>query len=257
MIPKILHYVWAGPNPLPKEAEALIARWRAIMPDYKVMVWGNEDILKHDSQFLRLSFAVGAWNRVANYLRICALIEHGGIYLDTDMDVLKSFDPLLDNQCFFGIQRDDSTVDLVNNAVIGAVPNHPFLNQLRDALDQEFVGYVDVSCGSGPGLVSVKLAEKGLDYIPEDTIQIEGITIYSKDYFYPYKWDEEYSEECITPNTYAVHLWDHTWGGKKSTLQTIIKKMRKYLWLQFVKIFPKLGFEFSYKAALHRQTNAV
>src|ERR1700693_4390406 len=229
MIPRIIHYVWVGPRALSDEAKRRIDGWRMIMPDYQIMEWNNNNI-NFNVNSLQAAFAVGAWNRVANYQRLCALIEHGGIYLDTDIEVRKRFDPLLHNLCFLGFQRDDALHDIVNNAVIGAEKDHWLTRTVQHCLNEQFHGAVEVGSASGPGLVSRILLDNGLGGYVDEPVKVRDITIYPKRYFYPYRWDESFSESCVTPDTFCIHLWEHAWWLKQLSICRKIEKRLDY-WL--------------------------
>src|SRR5882672_9752091 len=88
MIPKKIHYVWVGPKPIPGGARRFIAGWRALNPDYEIIRW-DESNIDFSSPFVRSAYAVGAWNRVANYARADVLLKHGGVYLDTDIELRR------------------------------------------------------------------------------------------------------------------------------------------------------------------------
>ena len=97
MIPKIIHYVWLGNDPLPEEMRKCMESWHRWMPDYQFMCWNNNDLPKVNSIFAKEAYSVGKWAFASDVLRLFALYEYGGIYLDTDVDVKRSFDSLLDN----------------------------------------------------------------------------------------------------------------------------------------------------------------
>lgn len=255
MIPKKIHYVWVGPKALDPVAKDFIKGWQDIMPDYEVVLWHNKNIEEFSSPFLQKAFAVGAWNRVANYVRTCALLKYGGVYLDTDMEVIKPFDSLLDDTCFFGVQRDDEPCELVNVAIMGAEAGHWFFHKIKDTLDHEFDGAEDVGSGSGPGLVSKLMEEMGLSDFVHDIQKLEDITLYPKEYFYPYKWDEAFTKECITDNTYAIHHWDHTWAPKKR--KTLLQKIRNRTMYYLTHFSPKCAYKIRMKEIDSGQTRHV
>lgn len=221
MIPKIIHYVWVGPKPFPRDGRENLERWQKLCPDYQFRLW-SEDNLDFSSRFVRQAYAAKAYNRVANYARMRALLDHGGIYLDHDIELLKPLDGLLDNRCFAGFQTLKPEVpDLVNNAVVGAEPGHPFIRSVLAALEA-MDGRVNVASGSGPGLVSRLLRERGLTKPSSEIQQIDGVTLYPPRYFYPYEWTETFDPQCVTPDTVAIHRWAHLWR-KQPGLTAIVK----------------------------------
>jgi mannosyltransferase OCH1-like enzyme len=225
-VPKILHYVWVGPKPLSDEAKRRIEGWHKIMPDYQIMSWNNDTIdFRH--RFMRQALCVGGWNRISNFQRMVALVEHGGIYLDTDVEMRRSFDPLLDQSCFFGFQRTDVPTENVNGAVMGAVKGHWFIEELRNHFVEKLDGRHEVGSGTGPALISQKLSLQGLQNYSDTPVKVRDISVYPRRYFYPYHWEESFSESCITPDTYAVHLWEHTWRPTKPFFKRLKNRARR------------------------------
>lgn len=105
MIPKTIHYCWFGRNPKPELAEKCIESWKKYCPDYEIIEW-NED--NYDIQsaplFVRQAYEAKKWAFVTDYVRLQVVYEHGGVYFDTDVEVIKSIDDLLRYNAFFGIQ---------------------------------------------------------------------------------------------------------------------------------------------------------
>jgi len=102
MIPKIIHYIWLGSSPLPKELSECIDSWQKYMPDYEIMKWDNSVIERIGMTFIDEAIQSGRWAFASDVIRLWALYHFGGIYFDTDVKVFKSFDPLLDNHAFIG-----------------------------------------------------------------------------------------------------------------------------------------------------------
>ena len=209
-IPRILHYVWVGPSPVPAQVEAIVAQWRAVMPDYAVRSWRNED-LDFSIPYIRDAMAARAWNRVSDYQRMLALRDHGGIYLDTDVEVVRRFDPLLRHECFLGFQLEEHASDLVNGAVLGAAPGHWLPGEALAGLDR-MGGAENVGSFSGPGLLTQILRGRGLDRFVAEGCEIDGVAVCPKAYFYPYSWEETFHPSVVTPDTFAIHHWDNSWN---------------------------------------------
>ena len=101
MIPKIIHYCWFGPNKLNNTAINCIKSWKKNLPDYQIKLW-NEKNVNLDIPFVNKAYAANKYAFVSDYIRLWAIYNEGGIYLDTDMLVLKSLDPFLNYSCFLG-----------------------------------------------------------------------------------------------------------------------------------------------------------
>ena len=137
MIPKIIHYVWLGNDPLPEEMRKCMESWHRWMPDYQFMCWNNNDLPKVNSIFAKEACSVGKWAFASDVLRLFALYEYGGIYLDTDVDVKRSFDPLLDNAAFIGREnclqiRGRRTEYDLTSYCLGAERGMPFIAKCLD-----------------------------------------------------------------------------------------------------------------------------
>lgn len=226
MIPKIIHYVWVGPKPFPADAQLRVNGWKRLLPDYDFKLWdeGNIDFAQ---LFVCQAYGVGTYNRVANYVRMAALERFGGIYLDHDIELVKSFDPMLGDGFFAGFQTMDATAkDIVNNAVIGAEPGHHIPRRVLAALSA-MSGAAEVGSGTGPGMLSKVLREAGDPAPQAEPLAWDGATLYPPRYFYPYEWTEEFDPSCVRPDTVAIHYWAATWKQKPSRLQAVRRKLQR------------------------------
>lgn len=131
-IPKIIHYVWVGGKPLTPLAVQCIASWKKYLPDYEFKLW-NEINSPMNHHYVKNMYAKKKWAFVADYIRFWALEKDGGIYLDTDTEVLKSFDSLLKHDVFFGQTKDGVTA----TGVIGAVPHHVAIKDILAVYDND------------------------------------------------------------------------------------------------------------------------
>ena len=159
-------------------------------------------------------------NRVSDFVRLVALLDHGGVYLDTDVEVKKSFDPLLDNECFIGFQRKDVLCDLVNGSHRfnkGALANRGS----RPVFGKQTRGTDNFDPFTGPGVLTHLLRCHGLRAYSDVPIKVEDVTVFPCRYFYPYRWDEELKAAHITPDTYAVYLWEGTWRSLEQTQKSV------------------------------------
>ncbi|MEM7598327.1 MAG: glycosyltransferase [Pseudomonadota bacterium] len=219
--PKKIHYCWYGRGPLSEKQKMCIASWQAVMPEYELVLW-NEDNSPMDNAYLRNALAHQKWANASNFLRLYALEKLGGLYFDTDVQALRSFDPLLKHDCFLGFQYDHNTSPKkrlnrsINNAISGAAPGHPFVRQCLEQLQERFDG-TEPADQSGPHMASDILVRQGLtDYSPTP-ITIAGCTIFPADYFSPYFYGEAFDLSCITDNTFTLHHWDASWVKKPTT----------------------------------------
>jgi mannosyltransferase OCH1-like enzyme len=189
--------------------KAYIEGWRRTCPDYALKRW-DETNSPLATEYVRRALELENWANASNYVRLFAVHQDGGIYLDTDVELLKSFESILANRCFFGWQNPAKLKSGINNAVFGAEKGHPFIRQLMDELLANFDGSETADLSS-PRLVTRLLMEKGLTQYVAAVSRIDDITLYPRSYFYPYLFDEEFTPECITQDTCCIHHWRMSW----------------------------------------------
>lgn len=125
MIPKIIHCCWFGDKQLPEQYQQYIDSWRRTNPDYEIRIWTNETFKPFidKSEFSKYCIENKIWGFLSDYFRFVVLYEYGGIYLDTDVEIYKSFDNLLNNKMFMGFIFDC----LIGTAVIGSEKGNPVM----------------------------------------------------------------------------------------------------------------------------------
>ena len=232
MISQIIHYCWVGGklNPLGKMC---FASWKKYCPDWVIKEWNEDNIPMRVFPYLQEAFRNKKFANVSNFIRLYATYNEGGIYLDTDVELIKNLDDLLEESCFFTFHTPPSSLGTVNNAIMGAVKYHPFIKEMIEEYLLRFDG-VEEAHLSGPLITTDLLRRKGLDMNQAEDVNIVrvgDIVIFPKRYFHPYRWNEKFTPECITPDTYGIHRFAFNWGPeeKKITLRKIIKKLKKII----------------------------
>ena len=135
MIPKIIHYVWFGDNDFGPKEKYCVEGWDKVLPDYKIMRWDNSTAQKFmNNPYFKQAFEAKQYAFASDYARLVVLYEYGGIYLDTDEEVLKSLDCFLSHDFFMGCQSCGIAKGL-NPALIGTVPHNPIVKDLLDIYD--------------------------------------------------------------------------------------------------------------------------
>ncbi len=136
MIPKIIHYSWFSKDPIPEQIQQFIATWKKIMPDYEYILWDGKKLEEINNTFANEAVSVRKWAFAADFLRLYAVYHYGGIWLDTDIEVFKSFDPFLNNRVFIaheaGAKGFKRKFHWLTGHCFGAEKNHPFI---KDCLD--------------------------------------------------------------------------------------------------------------------------
>jgi mannosyltransferase OCH1-like enzyme len=130
--------------------------------------------------------------------------------MDTDFEVIKSLDNFLNHKCFLGFQRIEEKPGWVNNAIIGSIQGHDFLEKCMRRTTSVFTDTGEFILS--PHVTTIILKEMGLSQYGFQTI--ENVTIYPVEFFYPYTWLQKYESSCITESTHAIHHWNMSWVEK-------------------------------------------
>lgn len=204
MIPKIIHYAWVGEKQQDYLTKVCIESWVKYFPDYELRLW-NEKNIPFNDEYVQRAYKNKNWSNISNYIRLYALREFGGIYFDTDFEVIKPFDFLHKCKVFLGFEDD---ILNVNSAVIGSIKNSNFINTCYERLIANFDG-TEASNLSGPGIVTDILKEQGLSKTSQ--AKINEVNIFPIKYFYPFPWKSVLTYQAITNETYGIHHWAKSW----------------------------------------------
>lgn len=220
---KIIHYCWFGDKKMPKLAEKCLKSWKHYLPDFEIKAWTEKNSNLEECEFIKQAYEHKKWAFVSDYVRLKALYEFGGIYFDTDMEVIKNIDSLLDKDFFIG--REDS--GYIAAGVIWVKEKHnKYIKEILE-LYQDFDGFNadDLFSISIPKTITSVL-KKYESVIDESGIEIidDSIYVYPSDYFYPINYD--YSKKDYTKNTCMVHYYNATWVSKSE--QFVIGTYRKF-----------------------------
>lgn len=202
--------------------ERCLESWRRVLPDYRIKQW-DETNSPIDTAYSRAAYGRGQWSRLSNHVRLHALHTEGGIYLDTDVEVVRSLTPLLHHKCFLGFQLEEDQRDWVNTAVLGAQPGHPFLKRGLELIQTRFAETGEFP--RSPAVTTALLREMGLKAYGLQ--EIRDVTVYPTEYFYPYPWFSTFAPDCIKENTYCVHYWEATWVEKDSKIRRALRAIKR------------------------------
>ena len=216
MIPKKIHYCWFGGNEKPEKAKKCIESWRKYCPDYEIIEWNEANFDVNQNGYTRMCIKEKKYAFLSDYARLVIIEEHGGVYFDTDVEVLRSIDDLLNHEAFFGFENDE----YINTGVgFGAVAHHKSVGTLKKAYDSYLSGTKGtVTC---PTLNTEALASAGL--VKNGKHQnVLGAEIYPVEYFNPY--DDTTGRMRKTKNTYSVHWYAKSWLDRKAIMRSKITK---------------------------------
>ena len=213
-IPKVIHYCWFGGNEPSEKMKYCIETWKKFLPDYEIKEWNDENIKDIKSSYLEAAVKNKMWAFVADYVRFWALYNYGGIYLDTDVEVFKSFNNLLDeNDFFIGLESSKEGALSIGTATIGAIKNLPMLDDVLKMYDEHEPirknGHFDYFSTSPKMLVHFIKNKYNYDfnnfkYENEITEFTENSRVFPEIYF-----SANHSSDS---NTYCKHHFNGEWG---------------------------------------------
>lgn len=205
---KIIHYCWFGGKPLPRKVKKCINTWKKFLPDYEIKQWNENNFDINICPFVKKAYENKMWAFVSDYARIYALYKEGGLYLDTDVKIIKDISNIIDKPIFLGYEDSG----YVGTAVIGAKEKeNKYMKEILDYYDklQEFNTSLIYNYAN-PVIISYIINKY------EKRIEDNGITIfdneiyvYPREFFYPMSYN--YEERIFTDNTCMIHLFNATW----------------------------------------------
>ena len=220
MIPKVIHYCWFGGNPLSELAKRCIDSWKKFCPDYEIKEWNESNFDLECCAYVKEAYQAKKWAFVSDYARFWILYHEGGLYFDTDVEVIKPFDDIVERGAFMGCEAGDKCAPGLGLGV------NPGLGLYKEILDfYENLHFLkengDIDTTTIVEYTSNILERHG--WKPNNKIQtVTGITIYPPEYFCPMDYDT--GKITISPETHSVHHYTASWHGKNDKKILKIKR---------------------------------
>lgn len=225
MIPKIIHYCWFGRNPLPEQYKKYMESWKKFCPDYEIKEWNEDNFDVTENRYCREAYEAKRWAFVSDYARLKIIHDYGGIYLDTDVELLKPLDEIISNGGYIGFQnayevntglgfaaeKDDAVVREMHKVYI----NRAFLK--GDG------AYNTVPCPAANTLALMRLGLKTGKDNANTKQKIGNMIIYPREYFDPLNSDT--LKLSVTQKTYSIHHYAATWYTSNTSASRKIKQM--------------------------------
>lgn len=229
MIPKIIHYCWISGDKFPEKIQMCYDSWKKILPDYEIIVWDYEKVHALNVRWCEEAMACKKYAFVADYIRFYALYNYGGIYLDSDVEVLKSFDNLLKLKYFVGKERD--TNGGWEAAIIGAEKGTSWLKLfLRYYRFRSFIDMFGSMKTSELPLIMRNVFEKNNYAIRDCYNESEWVDFpkticrFPDDWFSPKHWKT--GEILVTKNTYSIHHFSASWKSVSQIAPSLSQTQR-------------------------------
>ena len=233
MIPKIIHYCWFGRGEMPELVQNCIASWHMYMPDWEFHLWSEDNFnIASSPRYVREAHEAKKYAFVSDYVRLWALEQEGGVYLDTDVEALRSFEPLLNDTAFIGLE--ESLALLPGTCVMGCEAHCQWVKDMLSSYDDaKFLcedGTLDMT--TNVQRLGKKMVEGGLQHKREiQFIPQWGLRIYTHDYFSPITSTRVMRKTKIT---YCIHHFAGSWvDGKKGGVRNwwIVREIINF-WVQ-------------------------
>lgn len=238
-IPKTIHYCWFGGQPKPKLAQKCIRSWKKYCPDYEIVEWNENNFDVTQNLYCRQAYEAKKWAFVTDYARLKILYEYGGIYFDTDVELLRKIDDLLIHSCFMGIEKSNRVVQVATGLGMGAEKGHPLVKKLLE--DYQSISFYKEDGGMDMTTCTTRNAVilKKYGYEEKDCIQkIADAVIYSSEYFSPIMMENGFMYK--TRNTYSIHHYSLSWTSpeKQHSRKKLIREMKMRNLVYNIKVWP-------------------
>lgn len=237
MIPQTIHYCWFGRNPLPEKAQKCIASWRKFFPDYEIKEWNEDNFDVNIIPYTREAYEAKKYAFVSDYARFWILYRYGGLYFDTDVEVIKPMDDIIEFGPFMGVEVPPKTglPQVAPGLGLGATRGLDLYKLLLDK-------YATLSFRNPDGSLNQKtivahttkvLVGQGLQRTDEIQ-QVAGVWIYPADYFNPL--DSLTGKLKITENTRSIHWYMNSWSDTSKVYKWFSKLSHRLFGTKFNKI---------------------
>ncbi len=219
MIEKKIYYVWMGNGRKPDIFYKCLDSWKKNLTGFEIIEINekNFNVDEHlkKNRFFRECYQRKLWAYVSDYMRVHFMYENSGVYVDTDMEIVKDITPLIENRKtgFFIGYEDERHISV---GIFGCKKNSKILKDIIEFYEKDIW---NMPLWTIPKIFTY-IFEKNYNLTEKRENILEGgeIIIYPKEYFYPYGFKEKFSKECIKKDTYGIHWWNDSWGSLKSRL---------------------------------------
>ncbi|NHM29262.1 glycosyltransferase family 32 protein [Neobacillus terrae] len=206
-IPRTIHYCWFGGKEKPWLVKKCIESWQQHLPHYEILEWNENNFNININPYMKEAYNAGKYAFVSDYVRVYALYNYGGIYLDTDVEVFKPFDDLLHHNSFWGFEQEN----YIATSTIGAEKGNALIKEFLDSYKEKKFIKEDGTFNQLTNVVTITrlLEEKGLRQNGHLQEINEFGVFYPQTYFSPYDYIN--CQTFITDKTYTIHHFYKSW----------------------------------------------
>ena len=220
MIPKKIHYCWFGGNPLPQLAVECINSWKKYCPDYEIIEWNEKKFDINHCAYVKEAYENKKYAFVTDYVRLYVMYNYGGIYMDTDVEVVSSLDKFLIHKAFSGFESDTYIPTGIMASEKGFELFEHLLSYYKDKHFIDKDGILDMTTNTR--IITEMLTKKG--FVPNGKFQIvDGFALYPRDYFCPL--EDATGIMYRTSNTATIHWFNKSWLPQKVRVRSKITKV--------------------------------
>ena len=237
MIPKTIHYCWFGRGQMPKLAEICIESWKKHLPEYKLQLWNEDSFDINSNRFVKEAYESRKFAFVTDYVRLYAMYHHGGVYMDTDVEVLKNMDYFLQFPAFSGFEDEIN----IPTGLMASVKGGKWVEYLLTYYKNLPFIKEDGSFHALTNTYTIGKMTKTMGFVPNNQFQIiaNEVHLFPKDYFCPKSQVSGKIE--ITKNTYCIHHFSGSWmSSKKKRLTVVKRKLMNVLGVKTISYFIEL-----------------
>ena len=243
MIPKVIHYCWFGRNPLPESAVKCINSWKKYFPDYEIKEWNEDNFDVNIIPYTKEAYSVKKYAFVSDYARFWVLYRYGGLYFDTDVEVIKSMDDIIERGSFMGVEVPAVVDKVVPSVAPGLCLGSSSGNSIYKSILDLYNGLhfiLDDGSFNTFAVVPITteiLKQRGLKAC--NLVQkVEDIWIYPQDYFNPF--DDATGKLKLTENTRSIHWYSKTWLSVSPWRTKITRFIHRYFGVNSLKWLKKI-----------------
>ena len=229
MIPKVIHYCWFGGNPLPEDVKKNIASWKKYCPDYEIQEWNESNFDVNENTYCHEAYEAKKWAFISDYARLKILYDHGGIYMDTDVEVCRPLDDLLKYNAFSGFESGNR----IQTGTFGSAKGARWIGDLLSYYADKHFKKADGSLDQTTNVVTItRMTKEKYDIRLDDSFQVFG----DNNALFPFEYlcakDLMDGKIKKTQNTYTIHHFAGSWLSPA-------KRFRHQVKLVMVKVLGK------------------